>query len=111
MDYWRGAMASLNSDSNSPRTLSNTLPLDKMLHRESLSLNDMRARIIEVKQPTIIVRTASGSATLQGDHRLDASWRLAWPAAEQGGVASLRVLLEVSRRWSALNGLNKPTML
>ncbi|MGH4011013.1 MAG: hypothetical protein ACRDTH_23120 [Pseudonocardiaceae bacterium] len=45
------------------------------------------------------------------NHRLDAIWRLAWPAAEQGDVASLRVLLEVSRRRSALNGLDKPAVL
>ena len=43
--------------------------------------------------------------------RLDAIWRLAWPAAEQGDVASLRVLLEVSRRRSALNGLDKRAVL
>ena len=66
-DYWRGAMASSNSDSNNPRTLSNTLPLNKMLHRESLPLlNEMRARIAEANRPTIIMRTAPGSATSQG---------------------------------------------
>jgi hypothetical protein len=53
-DYWRGAMASLNADSHNPHTLSNTLPLDKMLHRESLLLlNEMRARIAETQRPTM----------------------------------------------------------
>jgi hypothetical protein len=45
------------------------------------------------------------------NHRLDAIWRLAWPAAEQGDVACMRVLLEMSRRRSVLNGLDKPVML
>lgn len=45
------------------------------------------------------------------NHRLDAIWRLAWPGAEQGDVACMRVLLEVSRRRSMLNGLDKPVML
>lgn len=63
-DFWRGAMASLNSDSNNPQTLSNTLPLDRMLHRESLPLlNEMRARIAEAKRPAITVGMPPDSAT------------------------------------------------
>lgn len=65
-DFWRGAMAPLNSNSNNPQTLSNTLPLERMLHRESLPLlNEMRARIAEAKRPAITTGTPPGSATPQ----------------------------------------------
>jgi hypothetical protein len=44
--------------------------------------------------------------------RLDEVWAMAFERAEQtGDVAFLRVLVDISRRRSALNGLDKPTVI
>lgn len=55
-DYWRGIGRNLDANSDSPFTLSNTLPLDRMTYQSALPrLNEMRARIAESKRPTVIV--------------------------------------------------------
>ena len=66
-DNWRGFLTPANSDSNNPRTLSNTLPLDRMLHREALPLlNEMRARIAEAKRPTVVMNAPAAPASQSG---------------------------------------------
>jgi hypothetical protein len=55
-DYWRGTFKSLNSDSNNPWVLSNTLPLGKPIYQQALPLlNEMRAKIAETKRPTVVM--------------------------------------------------------
>jgi hypothetical protein len=46
----------VNSDSNNPWTLSNTLPMGRPIYQQALPLlNEMRARIAEAKRPTVVV--------------------------------------------------------
>lgn len=57
-DFWRGSNQSRNADSNDPWTLSNTLPVNKLLYQKALPrLNEMRAKIIDAKRPTIITNS------------------------------------------------------
>jgi hypothetical protein len=43
--------------------------------------------------------------------RLDLVWRLAYEKAVDGDVPAMRVLVDISRRRSQLDGLDKPTVL
>lgn len=43
--------------------------------------------------------------------RLDAVWKMAYAKAETGDVPAMRVLVEISRRRSMLDGLDRPTVL
>lgn len=43
--------------------------------------------------------------------RLDLVWRLAFAKAQDGDVPAMRVLVEISRRRSMLDGLDRPTVL
>lgn len=55
-DYWRGTFKSVNSDSNNPWILSNTLPIGKPIYQQALPLlNEMRAKIAEAKRPTVVM--------------------------------------------------------
>jgi len=66
-DYWRGTNKSRNADSNDPWTLSNTLPLDKLLYQQALPwLNEMRAWIAEAKRPTVVVSAPAPSTSTGG---------------------------------------------
>lgn len=61
-DFWRGTNQSRNADSNDPWTLSNTLPVDKMLYQKALPrLNEMRARIVDAKRPTVVVNSPAAA--------------------------------------------------
>lgn len=55
-DYWRGSFASINSDSNNPWTLSNTLPIGKPIYQQALPLlNELRSKISAAKRPTVVM--------------------------------------------------------
>lgn len=55
-DFWRATNQSRNADSNDPWTLSNTLPVNKLLYQKALPrLNEMRAKLIDAKRPTVIM--------------------------------------------------------
>jgi hypothetical protein len=43
--------------------------------------------------------------------RLDSVWKMAYAKAEEGDVPAMRVLVEISRRRSLLDGLDRPTVL
>lgn len=58
-DYWRGSGSSVNVDANDPYTLSNTLPMAKLVYKQALPwLNQLRAKIAEAKRPTVVVQHA-----------------------------------------------------
>ena len=51
-DYWKGTSSGRNADANDPFTLSNTLPLQKVVYNQALPhLNKLRAMIISSKSP------------------------------------------------------------
>ncbi|WP_247625055.1 hypothetical protein [Microbacterium galbinum] len=55
-DFWRGTMDSRNADKNDPYTLSNTLPMAKVVYNEwSSHIQELRARISASKRPASIV--------------------------------------------------------
>ncbi|MDQ0575249.1 DUF2510 domain-containing protein [Agromyces albus] len=57
-DYWRGTNRSRNADSNDPWTLSNTLPLLKVVYQQALpEINELRKRIVESKKTQVIVQS------------------------------------------------------
>lgn len=77
-DYWRGSTKKRNANSDDPWTLSNCLPLDKPLYQKALPrLNEMRARISEVKNPTAAVRPALAPAPPAGGGLADELVKLA----------------------------------
>ena len=55
----------MNSDSNNPWTLSNTLPMGRPIYQQALPLlNEMRARIAEAKRPTVVGPPAAAGGGL-----------------------------------------------
>lgn len=55
-DFWRGTMDSRNADKNDPYTLSNTLPMAKVVYNEWAShIQELRARISTSKRPTTLI--------------------------------------------------------
>ncbi len=57
-DYWRSSNKGRNAASDDPRTLSNCLPLSKAVYTEALpKLNELEQKIIESKQPRIVMPT------------------------------------------------------
>ncbi|WP_433035277.1 hypothetical protein [Actinomycetospora sp. CA-053990] len=81
-DYWRGTRASRNADAGDPWTLSNTVPMPRDLYQRALPrLNEMRARIAEIKRPMMIVTPPAAAAPPSsvaagpaGSPRNSASW-------------------------------------
>ena len=56
-DFWRGTLQSRNKASADPFTLSNCLPLVRLLHKEALPhLNELQRKIGEAKRPNIVVQ-------------------------------------------------------
>lgn len=66
-DYWRGSFSSVNSNSDNPWTLSNTLPLGKPLYQQALPLlNELRNKISVAKRPTVTMSPPPSSADRGG---------------------------------------------
>jgi hypothetical protein len=81
-DYWRGTFKSVNSDSNNPWALSNTLPIGKPIYQQALPLlNEMRAKIADAKRPTIVMNGPPSAQPASGGGGL---------ADEIGKLAALR---------------------
>ncbi|WP_353114990.1 DUF2510 domain-containing protein [Microbacterium sp.] len=66
-DFWRGTDQSRNADSNDPYTLSNTLPMAKVVYRECApQIQELRARISGAKRPAPVVISAPAAAVAPG---------------------------------------------
>ncbi|MCJ0907054.1 SHOCT domain-containing protein [Rhodococcus sp. ARC_M6] len=58
-DYWRSSNKSRNRATDDPWTLSNCLPLQKMLHSQALPrINELQRKIADAKRPQVIVHHA-----------------------------------------------------
>lgn len=61
-DFWRGSGKNKNSDANDPWTLSNTLPLAKLVYQAALSrLNELRDKMTRAKQTTVVIAQPSAA--------------------------------------------------
>ena len=68
-DYWRGTNQSRNADSNDPYTLSNTLPMAKLMYNEwAPHIQQLRAKIAEAKHHriTVVTPAPTGGTDLVG---------------------------------------------
>lgn len=62
-DYWRSTNKERNKAADDPWTLSNCLPLAKVIHKEALPrINEMQRKIADAKRPQIVVQHAPAAA-------------------------------------------------